>query len=260
MAEDRSEVLEGWADYWNERAETYSVQNMSELDTNKRLLWRKLILDHAPDRPRLRVLDVGTGPGFFAINLALAGHAVTAVDVTEQMIAHAKENAAQRGAAVDFRLQRGEVLPFADGSFDLVVNRNVLWNLEYPEQALQEWKRVLSPGGRMVLFDGNWYLYLFTEEEAARRRAMKFECPPEASEADRRSLEIIQARIREAEELARRLPLSRERRPAWDVQALERLGMRIVDVIEDVSPLVYDETDLLRDRTSPMFLVCAEKE
>ena len=89
---------------------------------------------------------------------------------------------------------------------------------------------------------------------------MKFECPPEASEADRRSLEIIQARIREAEELARRLPLSRERRPAWDVQALERLGMRIVDVIEDVSPLVYDETDLLRDRTSPMFLVCAEKE
>lgn len=37
-----------------------------------------------------RVLDIGTGPGFFAINLALAGHEVTAVDVTEEMLQYAK--------------------------------------------------------------------------------------------------------------------------------------------------------------------------
>lgn len=54
---------------------------------------------------------------------------------------------------MDFVLHRGEFLPFKDGSFDLIVSRNVIWNLEYPEQALEEWERVLAPGGRMIYFE-----------------------------------------------------------------------------------------------------------
>ncbi len=86
--------------------------------------------------------------GCRAINLALAGHEVTAVDVTEHMIWHARQNAESYGANVTFLVQRGEFLPFEDGSFDLIVSRNVIWNLEYPEEALAEWARVLAPGGR----------------------------------------------------------------------------------------------------------------
>ena len=56
-------------------------------------------------------------------------------------------------------------------SFDLIVSRNVIWNLEYPEEALAEWARVLAPGGRMVYFDANWYLYLYDEELRAKKRS-----------------------------------------------------------------------------------------
>ena len=164
-------VLEGLKSYWGVRSESYSRQNIEELNNWKRDAWRNLILQHAPAKESVKILDVGTGPGFFAINLALAGHQVCAVDVTEEMLVHARENAEAYGAKAEFVLYDGEHLPFADESFDLVVSRNVLWNLEKPEEALREWKRVLTPGGRMVYFDANWYLYLFDEEQKMRHDA-----------------------------------------------------------------------------------------
>ena len=149
-------ILDALTSYWTDRAKSYSAQNIAEMNDWRREAWRKLILSHAPQKEVLRVLDIGAGPGFFAINLALAGHEVTAVDVTEEMLQYAKSNAESYGARVDFVLHRGEFLPFKDGSFDLIVSRNVIWNLEYPEQALEEWERVLAPGGRMIYFDANW--------------------------------------------------------------------------------------------------------
>lgn len=164
-------ILDALTSYWTDRAKSYSAQNIAEMNDWRREAWRKLILSHAPQKEVLRVLDIGTGPGFFAINLALAGHEVTAVDVTEEMLQYAKSNAESYGARVDFVLHRGEFLPFKDGSFDLIVSRNVIWNLEYPEQALEEWERVLAPGGRMIYFDANWYLYLYDEELRAREES-----------------------------------------------------------------------------------------
>ena len=88
----------------------------------KRKAWRDLILAYAPEKEVLRVLDVGTGPGFFAMTLALEGHEVTAVDLTEQMLEHAAANAKAYGADVRFVLHRGENLPFEDGAFDCEYN------------------------------------------------------------------------------------------------------------------------------------------
>ena len=112
------------------RDRSYSVQNIAEMNDWRQQAWRKLILSYAPPKECLRILDVGTGPGFFAINLAMAGHNVTAVDVTEEMLFHAKENAKSYGTKVNFILHRGEFLPFEDNSFDLIVSRIVIWNLE----------------------------------------------------------------------------------------------------------------------------------
>ncbi|SPZ01220.1 methyltransferase [Proteus mirabilis] len=55
-------------------------------------------------------------------------------------------------------------LPFGDEQFDLVVSRNVTWNLKSPCEAYQEWFRVLKPGGSLINFDANWYLHLFDDE------------------------------------------------------------------------------------------------
>ena len=80
------EILEGLQKYWNYRANSYSKSNIEELNNFKRDAWLKILLENAPKKEKLRVLDMGAGPGFFSILMSLAGHEVTAVDVTEEML------------------------------------------------------------------------------------------------------------------------------------------------------------------------------
>ena len=255
-----TETLKMLTSYWTERAHSYSEQNIEEMNDWRREAWRELILANAPKKERLRVLDVGTGPGFFAMNLALAGHEVTAVDVTEHMIYHAASNAKAYGAQVNFILHRGEFLPFEDSSFDLVVSRNVLWNLEYPEQALSEWTRVLAPGGRMVYFDANWYLYLFDEKLREKRETLRSEFRERHPELEGRTWDLGPKRAAELERTALSLPLSRQRRPEWDRRILEGLGLRMVRIAERIGMAVQDPVELERDEPTPLFMVCAEKQ
>lgn len=145
MEHRQEHVLDGLKSYWGVRSESYSRQNIEELNNWNKEAWRQLILQYVLPKKSIRILDMGTGPGFFAINLALAGHQVSAVDVTEEMLAYARENAEAYGVEAEFILYDGEHLPFAGGSFDLVISKNVLWNLEKPKAALCEWQRVLVP-------------------------------------------------------------------------------------------------------------------
>lgn len=62
-------------------------------------------------------------------------------------------------------------LTFADASFDAVVSRNVLWNLDDPEAAYREICRVLRPRGVLILEDGNMYLYMNDPEYAVWHEA-----------------------------------------------------------------------------------------
>ncbi len=255
--EQPGKVLDGLKSYWGVRSTSYSRQNIEELNNWKKDVWRELILQYAPQKEYLRVLDVGTGPGFFAINLALAGCRTSAVDVTEEMLEHAKENANAYGAEAEFLLYDGEHLPFADGSFDLVVSRNVLWNMEKPAGALAEWRRVLTSGGRMVYFDANWYLYLFDAEQKARHDA--------AHENYRRRYpdavhdKIGSERARFLENIARTLPLSKEQRPQWDEDRLREMGMEVVKVLQNAGDLVWDEEEKTHEAATPLFMICAEK-
>ncbi len=110
----------------------------------------------ASESPGTRALDVGTGTGQFAVYLAQGGFDVTGIDLSEQMVERAIQNARREGLDIDFRTGDAEHLEFGDDSFDLVVSRNLLWTLPHPEKALLEWKRVLRPGGRLIVSDGFW--------------------------------------------------------------------------------------------------------
>jgi ubiquinone/menaquinone biosynthesis C-methylase UbiE len=103
------------------------------------------------------VLDVGTGTGFLALLLAEMGHRVKALDLSPGMVEQARRNAAERGLDVELGVADGESLPEPDGAYDVLVNRNVLWTLPRPEQAVADWKRVLKPGGLLVVIDGDWF-------------------------------------------------------------------------------------------------------
>ena len=82
--------------YWTHRAPSYGDVNRKELATAQRRIWTQTldvrIQARFPDRARssIRVLDVGTGPGFFAVILNALGYAVTAVDYTDAMLNEAR--------------------------------------------------------------------------------------------------------------------------------------------------------------------------
>src|SRR5262249_15624839 len=105
---------------------------------------------------RCDALDVGCGTGFLALLLAEAGHRAGGVDAVDEMLRQAWSKAGDLGLSVPFRLADADALPFAGGSFDLVVERHVVWTLPDPAGVLRELLRVLRPGGRLVLVEGAW--------------------------------------------------------------------------------------------------------
>ena len=74
--------------YWSTRTEGYSEVNEKELKGIQKNAWLKTLESNFPDKKEeeLRILDIGTGPGFFPMILAEAGYHVTAVDYTPGML------------------------------------------------------------------------------------------------------------------------------------------------------------------------------
>ena len=246
-------ILSQIEQYWTGRAEGYSQVNQHELATGQDRVWLGEIRRHLPEGA-LKILDVGTGPGFFAILLTKAGYDVTAVDYTEAMLEEAKKNAGALASEIHFRRMDAQKLDFPDGYFDVVISRNLTWNLEEPGKAYAEWMRVLKKGGRLLNFDANWYHHLFDEEKRKEY------------EEDRKRVENLHmddhytcTDIDAMEDIARQIPMSRTMRPAWDVQVLrDRLGNE-VEADEKVWERVWDSTEKANYASTPMFLISAVK-
>ena len=85
-------LLDEIESYWNTRTEGYSEVNHKELAGIQKNAWLKLLTSYFPDKPKeeIRILDIGTGPGFFPVILAEAGYKVDAVDYTEGMLEKSK--------------------------------------------------------------------------------------------------------------------------------------------------------------------------
>lgn len=93
-----------------------------------------------------KVLDIGSGPGNIAGQLAKVGASVTGVDFSSEMV----ETAKKRYPQISFKLADAEELPFEADSFDAVVANYVVHHLARPEKAFGEVCRVLRPGGRFA--------------------------------------------------------------------------------------------------------------
>lgn len=117
----------------------------------------RALLAAAGVRPGDRVLDVGCGPGYFARMLAVAagpdGSAV-GMDAAPEMVEYAARRA-RRIANCRFQPGAAEAIPFADGSFDVVVSSLVMHHLPDADRAraVGEMRRVLRPGGTLLLAD-----------------------------------------------------------------------------------------------------------
>ncbi|MGC1616226.1 MAG: methyltransferase domain-containing protein [Candidatus Acidiferrum sp.] len=101
-----------------------------------------------------RVLDIATGPGYIAEAFARAAREVVGVDLTDAMLAIAKERTKERGIyKVSFHTADAQNLPFENGAFDVAVCRLALHHLMQPLQVLREMARVCRAGGTVVVED-----------------------------------------------------------------------------------------------------------
>jgi ubiquinone/menaquinone biosynthesis C-methylase UbiE len=142
------------ATHWGRRAAHFDEDFGHSIRTPaERAAWDRILDLVVPRRSGLDALDAGCGTGFLSFELAARGHHVTGVDFAPAMIAEARRKAEERSLAVRFEKGDAEQLPFAPASFDLVISRHVLWTLPHPEAAIDEWLRVLRPGGRLVVVD-----------------------------------------------------------------------------------------------------------
>ena len=96
-----------------------------------------------------RSLEIGAGTGYFSLNLLQAGVVgeVTCTDISPGMVSTLAANAERLGLSVRAARADAEALPFADGSFDLVLGHAVLHHLPNLRRAFAEFHRVLRPGG-----------------------------------------------------------------------------------------------------------------
>ena len=118
--------------------------------------WRAFLVSRIPD-DALRVLDVATGTGAVAIELAQAapGRTVVGVDQSQEMLAVGREQVAQAGLAgrIELREGRAEALPVDDASFDALTFTYLLRYVDDPGATLRELVRPVRPGGTIAMLE-----------------------------------------------------------------------------------------------------------
>ncbi len=112
-----------------------------------------LALQVLGDPDSLEVLDVATGTGHTAFFFADLDANVFGVDINDEMLAVAQEEADRQTLSVRFLKGFANDLPFDDASFDLVTTRLAAHHFESPADFLDDAFRVLRPGGRLLVID-----------------------------------------------------------------------------------------------------------
>jgi arsenite methyltransferase len=117
-----------------------------------------------------RVLDIGSGPGLLAYDMAVAvgeKGRVCGIDVSGAMLAMAGKRCAEQ-RWTEFRTADATRIPYPDGSFDAAVSTQVYEYVSDIPAALAELHRILTPGGRAVILDTDYGSLIIHTEDAAR--------------------------------------------------------------------------------------------
>ena len=129
------------------------------------------MVDLARPVPEDRLLDVACGWGFVTLGFSPYVKTAVGIDLTPEMLTLARKVAAdERVSNVEYETGSVEDLRFGTGSFEIVACRFTFHHFGDPEKALFEMKRVLTPGGRIVLYD-----YLASADEKKAKRLNEIE-------------------------------------------------------------------------------------
>ncbi|MBQ0058692.1 MAG: methyltransferase domain-containing protein, partial [Lachnospiraceae bacterium] len=141
-----------------------------------------------------------------------------------------------------------------DNAFDVLITRNVTWNLPKPAQAYKEWLRVMAAGGILLNYDADWYGYLKDDEKQ------------KAFQEDReqaKAMDLDDANVGEnfdvCERLAEDLPLTGQKRPEWDLAVMREAGYASAEADPEIWKTVLREDEKIMWASTPMFLIQGRK-
>ena len=154
------------------------------------------------------------------------------------MIDEANQLAESLDCDATFSVMDAENLSFDSNTFDIVVARNVTWNLPHPDKAYAEWLRIIRPGGLILNYDA----------EYARNH---HDLPPSVHHAHEHVSNDLKERCHTIYHM---LEISSFTRPQWDKEVLTKLGASSVTIDSTVGPRIYSEEDEFYIPV-PMFLV-----
>jgi Methylase involved in ubiquinone/menaquinone biosynthesis len=156
MTFQENKIKQEIARAWDVSSETYDSQEGHGIQNEiEREAWKTIFKSLLPPR-RLEVLDVGCGTCEIGLLFAEMEHHVTGLDLSDKMLAKAREKASKKEFDSIFKKGDAENPPFEAGTFDIVVNRHLLWTLPHPDTAVKNWKKVLKKGGALIVIDGVW--------------------------------------------------------------------------------------------------------
>jgi len=144
------------AAFWDAAADSFDEEADHGLrDPRVRDAWAARLAAWLPDPPA-DVLDLGCGTGSLSVLLARRGFRVTAVDLSPNMVEHARRKLT--AANLDARVLVADASDLPPlGDIDVVLVRHLLWTLPDPTGALRHWIGLSRPGGRLVLVEGRWH-------------------------------------------------------------------------------------------------------
>lgn len=133
--------------FWNANADTWTKLSRAGYDVYRDCLNTPAFLDMLPDVEGLSGLDVGCGEGHNTRLLAKCGAHVTAIDIAEVFITHARRAEKQDLLGIDYSVGSAVDLPFADAAFDFATGFMSFMDIPEIGRVLAEVYRVLKPGG-----------------------------------------------------------------------------------------------------------------
>ncbi|WP_440954244.1 class I SAM-dependent methyltransferase [Methanosarcina sp. Mfa9] len=156
MSIPETRIKELVAHRWDLASETFDTHASHGIQSEReRDSWENTFKKVFPE-DCLKILDVGCGTGELSILFAEMGHEVTGIDLSEKMLEKAKSKAHARRMDLVFEKGDAESPAYGPASFDVVINRHLLWTLPNPQLAITNWKNVLREGGMAIIIDGIW--------------------------------------------------------------------------------------------------------
>ena len=142
-------------DYWSDRAEGFDSDAGHKIaEGAERAAWRALVSRHLGAASGRRLLDLASGTGEVSLLCDELGFSVTGLDWSEPMLARARAKA--HGTGVSFLHADAERTMLPDESQHAIVTRHLVWTLVDPAAAFAEWFRILAPGGKLLIVDGDF--------------------------------------------------------------------------------------------------------